>query len=237
MRDTISKGGHIKTVYLKNEKNIKNRIWYAFNEGIFPKIEIVPIKGTNLRQFVFQIPIHKFTIKESINSETGLMKKQFKNPNLYPKWNLYYAGNNLAKDTHSIYRLLTDTLLEYQPLLIFKNRKINMFTHLQNIEYQRYNNGNKYYLKLYVEFTKPRYKLPKIIKNVKIIIKAKLLPKDKYVFGSCGKLNGQFVKCYDEEYLSNGGGLASSVFGEQYCYTYPLSKGNPNILCAFATGT
>ena len=102
--DNTSHGTIKESKYIYED--FKKRIWYAYNDGIFPKIDIIPIEGTNFRQFIFAIPINKFTLKQSIDSKTGLIKKQFKNPNLYPLWKLYFSNETYGKDTLNIYKYL-----------------------------------------------------------------------------------------------------------------------------------
>ena len=234
--DTSSHGS-IKKMFYSNIE-IKDRSWYSYNKGLFPNIDIIPIKGSKNKKFIFAIPKHKFTIKESINKYTGLIKKQYNDPNLYPLWNLYFNNTNYEKDTLNITKYIQDSLYEYNPLIIFKNKKFNFFTNLQKIHYIRNSsNYDKYFIKFYIEFNVPKINIPKKIRNVKIIIKSKLLPKEKYLFGNCGKLNGGFVQCHDIEYIKNGGGMVTNNWGINYCSVYPLSKGSPNTLCGFATGT
>lgn len=228
---------NIELISKVSNKNLPEEIWYAEN---YTKISLIEIQPYDIKKniYYFNFPIPHLDFKKHILADGTTVSKKFNYYYLFPYWKLYYNNIEFKKDNKEIYNYLIDSLLEYQPVLVFSSNKCKFNTNLISASFNdAYNDRKGYYLKLLVQLDKPYLNIPKKIRNVKIVIKSMLLPENKYLYGRCVKINGRFYKCTRKQYMTKStvGGKKNSL--NLGCSVFILEKGNPNVKCSFIMGT
>ncbi len=147
-----------------------------------------------------------------------------------PNWNIYCNGEVIDKDFNSFWKLVKDTLMEYQPYikLDFQDYlvtrgpyqvvgKLKGFLYSSN-EGAAVDASGKYYLHLYLKLPIDE-SIPEEIDDITITIKGKQLPADKYSYGYCNQIASKDTPCDFLTYLKvvglagNDKGLVQEVVG------------------------
>ena len=200
---------------------------------------------TNLRKF------KSANVTKPYNNHKNIYRLSFSVMNGgFPDSNVIFNNIKITLDQTQIARLLRATLNEYQPkcCLGYKTKggksraisgKIISFYYLPNNQSKyKVNDKNPFvvYLKLY-----PQYRLPLNLKNIKINIRSRLLPRKKYQYGFCDTYGSKFKVCTDKEYMSSPGislvpdnGVSK---GRTQCMVFRLRPPqSPKTYCKFDIG-
>lgn len=169
---------------------------------------------------------------------------------LYPFWSMQFRGNTFRKDLQDMLSLLQDTFLAETSIPIelrwkptSKGNRTSGFVRKPGvltgfvgqkgddegvIKHSKTHNFHFH--------VKMGCRLPEDLDNFSIRIVGDLLPKGRYQYGYCAKMDGRWMVCSDFGYLENHTDT-NMWFGKHRCRPADLTKGNPNIYCSFKEGT
>ena len=214
--------------------------WYAMNDEVVPRIDIIPIRNSRNLYFL-NLPKPQVNFKDTIASDGFSKIKSLTQYQLYPNWTLNYKEHQFKKNNKAIIQYLRDSLRASHPDLTFSNLNLNIKTKLLGIEninenpYSLDSTHNPYWIRFKIQAKLPKH-CPRVLENISVVVKSKLLPENRYEYGQCDKFGGFFNKCTTLQYFNSGGGTFNTHYADQYCQVFDMAKGSSHYKCSVDDG-
>ena len=234
----------------RNQLRLKDREWVGTSDMI-PHTDVHK-SGDN----------HVLSVSKRDSPNTHAHDHRF---HLFPHWSMEFRErgtvHHFRKDLQDFLSLLHDTLLDSEPKIEIRyarhregpNREgpnckrpkprgyVRKTGILQGFVGQKgddegvikFNTQHNFHLNLKMA---KNCHLPDELQDFSIRIVGKLLPRGRYKYGYCSKLNGRFMHCSDFAYLENH--TSNNLFvNKKRCRPVDLTKGNPHQYCTVKEGT
>lgn len=207
-------------------KMVKSRTWKCLSQA-FQRADIYPASGESGNSYLvcFRKP----------KDENGKVPDDFAT---FPKWVLKIQDHTVRLDQIQMLNLLRDTLIEYKPKCAIRVKKryytgvVTGFhgTVSDDPLYEKYKRNYYFMLSVTTDST-----LPEKINKPVLLLQSKLLPKGRYQYGFCNKIDAAYNPCSDLQYLK---APSMTLYnGNGQCMAFDLTKGNPHQYCSFTTGS
>ena len=203
----------------KNKNINRNRNWKCLSNNIaLADVQLIGKTNNNSNNYLLSI------IK---------IRKKAHNSHIFPKWSFTFQNKDYKKDNVQVLSVLKDTLQEYIPgiNIICNNQiikgKITGIKGLESSDPLWVHRKTKHVMHLNIVVSDG---LPPELINFQILIKSRLLPQNKYIYGFCNYGNS-YIKCSDTQYIANI--LNHNLFyPSRKCNSFNLEKGNPQQFCS-----